>query len=299
MVYGKMVMENDISKKHILAVIGILCITCVLSSAVAKTVIGKKVFIFETNATSTLGNKYKPLYAFDGELDTCWAEGTDGHGIGEILVINSGPHDEFDVKNIRIFSGYGKSAELFYKNSRIEKMEIVVFTYTSSVGSKKVRKLVTFNDKPEFKTIPINKKNVYKINFKILEVYEGSKWDDTCISDIEIVSDQIQLVNKQWNETDIVGKETYTRTHNMHFKDANMLTGGITKFDMREQPRIEGTWEMENNRLFVKYVEDYFSKKRGPYKKELIFKGYIQKGDKKRLLLYGDEFVDYIAKGGL
>src|SRR6056297_882114 len=101
MVYGKMVMENDISKKHILAVIGILCIIGVLSSAVAKTVIGKMVFICETNATSTLGDKYKPLNAFDGDLNTCWAEGSDGHGIGETLVVSSGPHDEFDVKEIR------------------------------------------------------------------------------------------------------------------------------------------------------------------------------------------------------
>ncbi len=284
--------------KHIPAVIGVLCIIGVLSIAVAKMVTGKKVFICETNATSSLGDKYKALYAFDGDLNTCWAEGADGYGISEILVISSGPWYQFDVKEIRIFPGYGKSEELFFKNSRIKKMEIVVSTYNSKIGSKKIRSIITFDDKPEFKTIPINKKNVYKINFKILEVYKGSKWDDTCISEIEIVSDQIQLVNKQWNETDLIAKETYTRAHKMHFENGNILNGTFRHY-RKIKPEIEGTWKINKNRLILKYFEKSLSEKEGPFEKELIFKGYIQKGDEKRVLLYGEEFLDEIANSGL
>lgn len=253
----------------------------------------KNLFICEIEASSILDEKYKALNAFDGDLNTCWAEGVDGNGVGESIIFNSSPHDNFNLEEIKIFPGYGKSEKLFYKNSRIKKMEIILYFQPNikTIRTSKESITVAFKDVPEFKIIPIQKNLVSIIKFKILEVYEGSKWQDTCISEIEVITDRMQLVNKDWEESEFIGKETYTRGHNLHFQKGNRLGGGITKHDMSKQPVIEGTWEIKGNMLNLEYIENYYYMKRGPYKKEYIIKGYIAKD---WMLLYGDEFTDYL-----
>ena len=107
---------------------------------------------------------------------TPWVEGKKGDGIGEYV--------EFDIPSglpyvdIRILNGYVDPLKphLYKENNRIKKALIE----TDTEGKKEI----TFEDVPEFTQIALPYKTRH-FKLTILEVYKGSKYQDTCITAIE------------------------------------------------------------------------------------------------------------------
>ncbi len=141
----------------------------------------------------------------DGNISTAWVEGVKGYGINEALVVPC-----LDLKKpVEIFSGYGKSEGLYQSNSRPKNVRIVIVQAAMEGATqygtvyKNLRVIknseVNLDDKfgfqtltlPEFTSDKYFDKNFnqdmeyqYFLGIEILEVYEGDKWDDTCISEI-------------------------------------------------------------------------------------------------------------------
>ncbi|MFC2098524.1 hypothetical protein ACFLSP_02135 [Bacteroidota bacterium] len=141
----------------------------------------------------------------DGDPGSAWVEGVKGHGIGEVVLVPC-----VDFKNdVRIWSGYGKSERLYYANSRPKKIRLCivrgqepVHTQYGIVWEKLVviaeneAELIDTNfyqsiEVPEFKVdsfySPMFEEVMpygYFLGLEILDVYPGSRWDDTCISEI-------------------------------------------------------------------------------------------------------------------
>ena len=107
-----------------------------------------------------------------------WAEGKKDAGIGETF--------EFDMSysarqewDIRILNGYVDPLKphLFKENNRIKKARLETDTG--------IKKEFEFRDEVEFTQI-ILPNNVKHVKLTILEVYKGTKYQDTCITSVEV-----------------------------------------------------------------------------------------------------------------
>jgi hypothetical protein len=119
----------------------------------------------------------------DGQRETAWCEGVTGDGLGEWI------EWEFtsDIDSMRIQNGYvrslvgipGKDIHTYYeKNNRPRVLEFVS-------ADKKINKKVVLADNPQhLQDINLNlPKGTYKMYIR--EVYKGTKWQDTCLGEIE------------------------------------------------------------------------------------------------------------------
>ena len=101
-----------------------------------------------------------------------WVEGAKGNGINETISI------EFNnpVYGFSILNGYAdvQNMKLFKENGRVKKLKVEDLT-------NKLEYTMSFEDKVYFNYIELSKPS-NSIKLTILEVYEGTKYQDTCIS---------------------------------------------------------------------------------------------------------------------
>ena len=101
-----------------------------------------------------------------------WVEGAKGNGINETISI------EFNnpVYSFSILNGYAdvQNMKLFKENGRVKKLKVEDQT-------NKLEYTMTFEDKVYFNYLELSKPS-NSIKLTILEVYEGTKYQDTCIS---------------------------------------------------------------------------------------------------------------------
>ncbi len=168
------------------------------------------------NGVEVIG-KYSVMNLLDKNFSTAWVEGKQGDGINESVYIVI-PEE---CKTINIFNGYGKNSSLYHKNNRPKKIKLSSFVginpdgYVSETAiiykAHKFEKdfYITLKDtygiqsfkfpfsKSELETLKntaidrFKEKPGHKIGqidfilkLEIEEIYKGSKWDDTCISEI-------------------------------------------------------------------------------------------------------------------
>lgn len=112
----------------------------------------------------------------DNNSSTCWCEGASGNGIGESvkLELNSG----HPVQKIEIKSGYCKNQDVYTKNSRPKKISI-------EFENGKIINAQLEDIYNTYQTIDVSgaEGSSYAV-ITILEVYSGTVYTDTCISEI-------------------------------------------------------------------------------------------------------------------
>jgi hypothetical protein len=172
----------------------------------------------------------------DGKLSTSWCEGVPGPGIGQILEIQTSPKP---IIGLSVLGGFGESRDLYLKNNRVQDYEVV---FTTKSGEKITKKGKFANDHclsederncteyesdeaqynkcienlskycvEGFGTIGENielgsVKCISKVEFKILSVHKGSKYDDTCIAEIQLLLPNKSMMHKFSSEFDKVSK---------------------------------------------------------------------------------------------
>ncbi len=141
-------------------------------------------------ASSTLDGNYSASNLLDGELNTAWVEGHAGHGVGEWVEFE---FNDAWVYAIGIINGYTKNHDTYYKNSRVKQLKVElslrdgrVIEQVKELPDREYRMLNkstcwTFIDKIEF---PEEACTLAKIRLTILEVYPGTDYQDTCISEL-------------------------------------------------------------------------------------------------------------------
>lgn len=128
-----------------------------------------------TNCSSYLAEKDK-AYTVDNlsesVMDTPWVEGVPGNGIGEGFTI-----ERVYTDYLLIVNGYisYKKPYLYKQNGRIKKLKVTGLTSSEE-------RILEVLDTPHPQTIDISfiTKNE-DIRVEIAEVYEGTKYDDTCL----------------------------------------------------------------------------------------------------------------------
>jgi len=115
------------------------------------------------------GSKEKYYY----ELTKPWVEGEDDHGIGEWIETTPGT----DVFKIVFFNGFinPNRPDLFYANSRIK--EVNVSTEWDSWTFQ-------IQDTPNPQILPLPDRFNDILHFTIKDVYEGTRYSDTCLAGI-------------------------------------------------------------------------------------------------------------------
>gem|GEM_PF-1137096 len=118
-------------------------------------------------------DKYAPENLFDGRLDTVWAEGTKGDGIGEWIHLEAAYGTLIDT--IVLYPGFFKKG-LFEKNARPRRIRL-------SVGFSEQE--LTLADKMEKVVVPLKPAvPLTQMKIMVLDVYQGAKWKDLCISEV-------------------------------------------------------------------------------------------------------------------
>ncbi len=125
---------------------------------------------------------YPPVNIVDGNLDNTWCESVqDGPGIGESITIEFTKPVSFD--EIQIVNGFAYK-DYYKKNNRVKDIQI------TQVAKKHFQqKTYTLEDnKPEWQSIKFEyTQTAQTITFKIVSVYKGTKYDDTCLDDIRLL----------------------------------------------------------------------------------------------------------------
>lgn len=140
----------------------------------------------------------------DGKNETAWVEGIKGNGIGEWARIHLLAKKEsvtttpFGVSAVGIIAGYGKNQKTWLENNRVKSLLLVIETphvydhtgetmwqsYKFDIQDK--NELQMFNLPPnDYVDNELPMESIIWV--KILEVYKGNKYDDTCISEIVVV----------------------------------------------------------------------------------------------------------------
>ena len=131
----------------------------------------------------------------DGNINTAWVEGKTDSGINESIEIELANNTKLSA--IVIVNGYAKSEKTYYANNRIKKMkvelEIIEDEYQDSFSGE-----IELEDIPyqsiEIKSFTPMASIVYdggdwsrqakRIKLTILDIYKGTSYDDTCISEL-------------------------------------------------------------------------------------------------------------------
>ena len=120
--------------------------------------------------------------ATDGRRSTAWTEGVRGSGAGEWIKLTF--PQPVEVHSVGLNVGFDSSADLFYKNNRIKRATLV-FSNGEQIE-------LGFADRRGMQTIPLvrapgpNIETTF-ITIVIEEVFPGWKYDDTCLSEVEVL----------------------------------------------------------------------------------------------------------------
>lgn len=145
----------------------------------------------------------------DGDERTAWVEGVKGLGVGEAVVV---PLPGAPDAPLEIRAGYGKSPELYLKNARPRRLEVLLIGpgWTTPAGSQHDlpvlgRHEVTLEDRDGWQPLPLppwkppegydperpaNWGLVPQVpaylGMRVLEAVPGTSWEDTCISEVRV-----------------------------------------------------------------------------------------------------------------
>jgi hypothetical protein len=124
---------------------------------------------------------YHPNYILDGDPATAWVEGADSSGKGEWVRIHFSPVEGATRIRLRVQNGYHKSKVLHGKNARLKTVEVVALPGQATRSTE-------LKDSMEWQEITLEQPagKLEAIELRVAGVYEGSKYTDLCVSDLEI-----------------------------------------------------------------------------------------------------------------
>ena len=136
---------------------------------------------YKIKASSSLNDSYKAKFANDLSYKTAWVEGKKDEGIGEYLEYYF-KNDSPRITEIIISNGYMKSEETWKNNNRVKKLKLYVNGVPLGVLNLKDSRTDQYFS---VGTLGHNKNGTDLIlKFEILEIYKGSKYNDTAITEI-------------------------------------------------------------------------------------------------------------------
>lgn len=214
--------------------------------------------------------KYGPINAIDGDLTTCLAEGADDSKIEfEVQFAESITIDQINIAN-----GYAKIKDLFLNNNR---MKTVYFYYSDENDKLVLEEKHVLLDQQEYQSIKFKEVKINNILLSCHYVYPGTKFNDTCISEIkfyhkgkEIKIGNIEQLRKEYLNKITKDLTDYLSGHRYELDDKEGFvycgTDGTLKFSglYDDNAESEGPskrilyasppthWKVEDHKLYMK-----------------------------------------------
>ncbi len=126
---------------------------------------------------------YHPNYVADDDPVTAWVEGARTSGAGEWLRIQVTQLDKTTRVRLRVRNGYQKSKELWKANARAKAVTVRLLP-------SKTEKQVTLTDTDGWQEIVVVQPSgpLRTVELAVGSVYEGSRYADLCISDVQVLA---------------------------------------------------------------------------------------------------------------
>ncbi len=125
---------------------------------------------------SQFGNSYRPENMMDNLALTAWVEGVPGNGVGQVVVLHfSSPQP---IGHLSIINGYAKDIDIFQRNGRVRSMKV-------SASSGEVFEVGLKDERSRQGVKTPFRSPVSWVAIEITDVYPGTKYSDTAISDID------------------------------------------------------------------------------------------------------------------
>jgi hypothetical protein len=146
-----------------------------------------KWFFISRQYTATASSNLKPSGELtyeaanltDPDPEKAWVEGAEGDGIGESVTLTM--KKPAKASRILLSNGYTKSEETFARNNRVKRLSVSVngaAPFSAEIPDGLNRECAI--------DLPPQAGPVETVKLTIAEVYPGSKFKDTCISDIAV-----------------------------------------------------------------------------------------------------------------
>lgn len=163
---------------------------------------------------------YERDKAFDNNKDTAWVEGVPSFGRNEYIMTNVlirdgkfyydvNYHESKEESGIKIYlsilNGFCKNQNLYFSNNRVKKARIVFYDTPISIGQDyttiRANPIIVFEKEIELEDVMEEQKFCFNLTTRvdfpfctaallmqltILDVYRGTDYDDTCISEIKV-----------------------------------------------------------------------------------------------------------------
>lgn len=161
-----------------------------LSAPAAAAPVERRLHSDSIDASSFLWNdwnkfveNYHPNYVADDDPATAWVEGAKGSGSGEWLRVQLTPLEQTTRVRLRVRNGYQKSKDLWKANARAKAVTVRLLP-------GKAEKQVTLNDADGWQEIVVDQPSgpLRAVELAVGSVYEGSKYADLCISDVQVLA---------------------------------------------------------------------------------------------------------------
>jgi len=134
----------------------------------------------ELEDTTDYGFKYGPESAIDQDFSTAWCR--EPHDLTQRWGIDFG--ESILPGTVGIQTGFARSEEIFAQNNRVKTAEL---HYDGELVET-----LEFEDTYDMQFMELPDWPVTEISLYIIDVYPGSKYDDTCISEVDFWSDYVQ-----------------------------------------------------------------------------------------------------------
>ncbi|KFE70200.1 NADase-type glycan-binding domain-containing protein [Hyalangium minutum] len=233
-----------------------------------------RLYAEEASASSFLKsnwNKYEenyhPSYVLDDDPKTAWVEGAEGDGIGESLTIPVSDLRSARAIRLVIFNGYQKSSNLLSANAAAKQLTVTV---AGPGGQPSAKKQLTLERKmgPQSFDIPVTA-GVAEVVLTLDSVHPGSKYRDTCISDVQVFVDS----DVPYNPTVEKGK----RERMLQWKKGRVATAkyfaSLPKTYPYASTQFERKWENEFLSSRFSKVEDKDDD--GEYETKVLSEEYV------------------------
>jgi hypothetical protein len=167
----------------------------------------------------------------DGRVSTVWVEGVQGSGLGEHIELALDGSQT--VTSLRVWNGNWYTADYWTRHNRIKEIDVIF-----SDGSKTT---LVLEDAMEAQTIRLpNKVKTSSVKLKIKSTYGGSTFDDTCLSEVQVLNDEPDgFVTAATYET----SSTYPADGDGNYEPKNMEDGVLDSMWCEGNKEGDGTGE--------------------------------------------------------
>jgi hypothetical protein len=148
--------------------------------------------VVASSALSSQGSaSYSAANIYDQNHETAWVEGVKGYGVGQWIEYQDieacsedNPEHEIQIDAIKILNGYAKNDKAWSENSRVKRLKVYCNGKPACILELQDSRSLQEFDVEDVLEDFLSGLGKNTLRFEILEVYPGTKYQDTVISEI-------------------------------------------------------------------------------------------------------------------